>query len=91
MPWSVLRTSLDVLLSSRLRPLTLEFSGGEPLLALPMLRRALRYVEQSGGNHGVQYALTTNGTRLDADTLALLEEHQCEVQLSFHAIPSARD
>lgn len=91
MSWPILRASLDVLLASPVRPLTIEFSGGEPLLALPMLRRALRHVERSGVHAGVRYALTTNGTLLNPASLALLEEHGFEVRLTFHGIPGAQD
>jgi uncharacterized protein len=91
MSWPVLRASLDVALTSPVRPVTIEFSGGEPLLAFPMLRRALRYAERSGNDAGVRYVLTTNGTLLDPATLAVLEEHRFEVRLTFHAVPGAQD
>jgi uncharacterized protein len=91
MSWPVLRASLDLLLKSRSRPLTIEFSGGEPLLEFAMIRRAVRYVERRRGTCEVQYALTTNGTLLDGESLRLLEDHDFQIELSYHAIPSAQD
>ena len=91
MPWEVLHTSLDLLLSSSCRPVSVEFSGGEPLLAFPLIQRAVRHMEKSAPGSQVEYLITTNGTLLDAGMLAFLDRHRFEVRLSFHTAPRTRD
>ena len=90
MSWPVLRASLDVLLASPLSPLTVEFSGGEPLLEFPLIEQAVRYVERARRND-LQYVLTTNGTLFSSAILAFLDQHRFDVRWSFHAEPQARD
>lgn len=91
MPWPALRASLDLLLASPSRPLTLEFSGGEPLLALRSIRRAVGYLSRSDAARQVNYLITTNGTLLDADALTFLDRHRFDIRLSFHTHPRAPD
>lgn len=91
MPWPSLRRSLDVLLASPSPSVTVEFSGGEALLAFPMIERAARYVERRRGARDVRYELTTNGTLLDPERLAFLDAHRFVVNLSYHPVPGSRD
>jgi hypothetical protein len=90
MPWSALRRSLDVLLASPSPSVTVEFSGGEALLAFPLIERAVRYVERARGTRDVRYELTTNGTLLDPERLEFLDVHGFVVRLSYHPVPGAR-
>jgi uncharacterized protein len=89
--WPALRASLDVLLASSYRPVTVEFSGGEPLLAFRLIQRAVRYVAESPAGSRVEYLLTTNGTLLGPRVLAFLDRHGFEMRLSFHGDPGTRD
>ena len=91
MPWSALRAALDVLLASSSPSVVVEFSGGEPLLAFPLIERAVRYVERTRGARDVHYELTTNGTLLDPARLEFLDTHDFVVNLSYHPVPGERD
>jgi sulfatase maturation enzyme AslB (radical SAM superfamily) len=91
MPWEALRAALDVLLSSSSSSVVVEFSGGEPLLAFPLIERAVRHVERTRGARDVHYELTTNGTLLDPARLEFLDAHDFVVNLSYHPVPGERD
>jgi radical SAM protein with 4Fe4S-binding SPASM domain len=67
------------------------FYGGEPLLEFPLIRRAVEYAERERGRpQDIQYAILTNGTLLDEEQAAFLDEHEFEIQLSFDGIPEAQ-
>jgi len=91
MTWPTLRAALDVLLSSSAPSLTVEFSGGEPLLAFPLIPKAVRHVEVNAGGRPIRFELTTNGTLLDRARLDFLDAHGFVVKLSYHPVPGARD
>jgi sulfatase maturation enzyme AslB (radical SAM superfamily) len=90
MSWRVLHASLDLLVRSSRGPLALEFSGGEALLAFPMIVRAVRHLERLGEAHRVRFSLTTNGTLLDEEKLAFLDERGFSMRVSLHSVPHAR-
>lgn len=67
--------------------------GGEPLLAWDLgqalIREARALAEPLGVT--VQVSLTTNGTRLDASTLASLRAHRVDLALSMDGLPAVHD
>lgn len=83
-PWRALCPSLDLLLASPRRSVTVLFIGGEPLLGFPVVRRAVRYVEDHRRpGLAVEYAIATNGTlvrRAEADFFA---KHDFDLQISL--------
>ena len=81
------------LMSSLRRDVELQFFGGEPLLALPILRRAVALAETSARNAGksVRFLLTTNGLALDEKAISFLREHHFTVEVSCDATMSAQD
>ncbi len=90
MPWEDLRRGIDRLLLSKGGKKTLAFTGGEALLAWPLIRRAVEYV--SGAEPcGIRFSLTTNGVLLDGEKLRFLVAHQFEVQLSLDGIREAQE
>jgi sulfatase maturation enzyme AslB (radical SAM superfamily) len=92
MEWDTLRTGLDVVLRSEPRDVSVLFIGGEPLLEMPLLRRAVAYVaEQRPADKVVEYTISTNGLLLDDDGVAFLAEHRFETQLSFDGVEAAQD
>ena len=91
MPWPVLRRALQLLLASSAPAVDLLFSGGEPVLALSLIRRAVRFVEaRRGRGPRVQFHLLTNGTLLGPRDMAFLVKHRFSVQVSFDGIPAAQ-
>jgi sulfatase maturation enzyme AslB (radical SAM superfamily) len=57
-PWLTLRRALDWALQSGRRDLEIIFSGGEPLLAWPLIRRAVAHVEAHAGAGGHVHSRT---------------------------------
>jgi len=92
MRWPVLRAGIDRLLASRRRECSLQFTGGEPVLAFPLIEKAVAYVERhvSDGQR-VVFDLTTNGTLLRRRHLAFLAEKGFRLQVSFDGVPGAQD
>jgi len=83
----VLRASIDFLMqkSRRERDVTVLFFGGEPLLALDLIRFAVEYANNAAAREGkrVGYSMTTNGTLFDADSLAFCRENSLRFLLSI--------
>jgi len=91
MSWPIVAASARRLLESPARRVDLVFAGGEPLLALDLIERAVTYIERRRPpGKAVQYNLATNGTLLDPRAIAFLDAHRFEIQLSFDGIPAAQ-
>jgi sulfatase maturation enzyme AslB (radical SAM superfamily) len=92
MTWGTLRTALDLALASRSGTLDLYFTGGEPLLEFPTMRRAVEYVEANRPpGKQVRYGITTNGTLVTPEIASFLEDRLFDVMLSFDGIAGAQD
>src|SRR5512140_3993348 len=87
--WDALRGSREVLLPLCQERIDVTFTGGEPLLAAPTLRRAVSYIEQRIDCSRIQWRVLTNGLLLDRDTLSFLDAHGFIVNLSFDGVPAA--
>jgi uncharacterized protein len=81
------------LMSSLRRDVELQFFGGEPLLALPIVRRAVALAETTARNAGktVRFLLTTNGLALDDKAVSFLRDHRFTVEVSCDGTMSAQD
>jgi hypothetical protein len=87
MSWRVLRRALDLLLRSDHPHPELTFYGGEPLLELPLMMRAIEYLEADSGAGGrVAVSVFTNGTLLDRGTRRFLARHGVDTQLSLDGV-----
>lgn len=92
MDWSVLRTSLDVGLNHSGPEIEFIFSGGEPLLEMPLIRRAVDYVQRHRQpSLDVRFSVLTNGTLLDEQSMSFLVRHDVETQISFDGVPESQD
>ena len=92
MEWETLRQAVDWGLRTERPELKLVFTGGEPLLAWPLIRRAVTYARAcSGRTCPLKYVLLTNGLLLSEGKLGFLLDHRFEVQLSFDGVPAAQD
>jgi uncharacterized protein len=90
--WSVVRPALDLVLERGSRDLAVAFCGGEPLLELPLIRRAVAYVEEERRPRtSVTYHLSTNGTLLTEEIAGFLEERDFRIQLSFDGVAAAHN
>jgi sulfatase maturation enzyme AslB (radical SAM superfamily) len=92
MSWDGARSALDRALASEKRPLDIVFFGGEPLLEIDLVRRAIAYVESSpaGGRGAARFAVVTNGTLLDEAALDFFVTHDVDVQISFDGVREAQ-
>ncbi len=89
--WLVLRSAIDMLLARGAGEPELAFYGGEPLLELPLIRRAIAYLDgRSPPGVAPRYRLVTNGTLLDARAIRLLALRRVRTFISFDGIEAAQ-
>ena len=92
MSWETLQGALDLLLRSRRRKVEVLFLGGEPLLEVPLIQKAVEYVRVARPpRKTVRYSIITNGTLLREEQAAFLARHRFGTQLSFDGVPAAQD
>lgn len=92
MPWETLRCALDWARHAGRRGIEIVFSGGEPLLELPLLQRAVAYASaRRAPGTPPQYVLLTNGMLLDDRAIGFLAGHDFDVQLSLDGVPSVQE
>ena len=67
--------------------------GGEPMLEWPLVKKAVRRVEQQAGyvDHDVRLSLVTNGTLLTPKRLDYLRNHPIILQVSCDGPPHVQD
>ena len=94
MDWDVARRAVDFGVANSTEGwLLLAFFGGEPMLELALMQRALEYAaEQCAARKLRLYtSVATNGTALDDRRLALLKRYKSHVQVSFDGVKAAHD
>jgi sulfatase maturation enzyme AslB (radical SAM superfamily) len=92
MRWPILSAAIDLLPVSGRRRARLSFLGGEPLLAFPLIVRAVnRANRRQGPRRRVQFTLTTNGLLLTERRVAFLKRYCFRVQISFDGVANAQD
>ncbi len=66
----------------------LNFYGGEPLLALDLIRQTVSLLEDTLKKHNqtAHYSLTTNGSLMTDEIIQFLAEHKFSVELSFDGL-----
>jgi uncharacterized protein len=90
--WDALKAGMDLAFSSESPELTLVFSGGEPLIELDLIHKALEHAAQTGlNNKRLRYALTTNGLLITEAVADYLDEKRVKIQLSFDGVSQAQD
>ena len=88
----VLDAALERLVSSKLECPQLTLYGGEPLLAAPLVRRALdRVAEWAPPWMKPDVRIVTNGTRLDAEMARLLVSRDVFITISSDGVRAAQD
>lgn len=86
MTWETARRALDLASAA---PFVLQFSGGEPLLALPLLQRIADYIEKKGIS--ARMALQTNGTLLTEEGADFLSRVRIGIGVSVDGRPAVHD
>jgi sulfatase maturation enzyme AslB (radical SAM superfamily) len=67
---------------------TINFYGGEPLLAWDKIKYTVNRIQQHPLKHhkNIQYSISTNGSLLDEHMLRFLDQHHFSVLLSFDGL-----
>jgi sulfatase maturation enzyme AslB (radical SAM superfamily) len=88
----VLDAAIRQLVCSRFDRPCLSLYGGEPLLAAPLVRRALDRVRQwAPARMRPDVQIVTNGTRLDEEMTRLLASRDVHITLSLDGVAPAQD
>jgi len=91
----VARASVDFLVrsSGNRRFLDLDFFGGEPLLAFPVVKDTVEYAREEGRKHGKEFrfTLTTNCTLMTDEIAAYLADEGISLILSIDGRPEVHD
>lgn len=95
MSWDTVRNTMDFLKthSTKSAVVRLDFFGGEPLLAFPMIKRGVEYLKGilgEGGPH-VNVTITSNGTVLTDKILDFLLQHNVFLQFSIDGAENSHD
>ena len=87
MRWDVARAAIDRLLATpdSGAPLTIGFLGGEPFANRTLIHRAVAYAATAAQHlrRRVGFSVTTNGTLLKPQDIALLRQHRFAVTVSI--------
>jgi uncharacterized protein len=75
------------------QPVHVHFFGGEPLLDFALLVDVTLHGERRAREAGkaITFEVTTNGTRLEPEVIAFLNEHALAVGVSFDGPPEVQD
>jgi sulfatase maturation enzyme AslB (radical SAM superfamily) len=91
MQWPVLRAAIGHMIAGAECERSLLFTGGEPLLAFSLIKKAVAYVEQhTRDGRPVTFDVSTNGTLMGRAQLAFLADKEFTLQLSFDGVPAAQ-
>lgn len=89
------RRALDFLIehSGKIKNLEVDFFGGEPLLNFDAVREITRYGRELEQKHNktIRFTMTTNGTLLDDENIAFLNEQMHNIVLSIDGRPETND
>lgn len=87
MSWDVARKAVDFFLSRAKKNgcFRVDFFGGEPLLAFPMIKRVVKYLNDklSQRNQELMIAITSNGTIMTEEIVDFLSENDALLQFSI--------
>jgi len=91
LPWPAAKAAVALLLKSRSRVRRLVLTGGEPLLAISLVRRIIRHVRAAGpAGRAVSLDLLTNGTLLDDGMAAFFARNRVGLQISMDGVMEAQ-
>ena len=93
MSWEVARKGVDLAFAGPRKKVQLSFFGGEPLLEMNLLKKAVRYSEKVAKEKDkiVRFVLTTNGTLLNSERLSYLMERGFHLGVSIDGDKRAHD
>ncbi len=85
---STTEKSLDFFYPFFKEEISVNFYGGEPLLAFDQIEHAVGYLEKKNKEQGkkMKYSMTTNGSLLDETIISFLNRHKFSLLLSFDGL-----
>jgi uncharacterized protein len=87
MTWQTAKAAIDALLARADpdAPITIGFLGGEPFANRPLLHACVHYGSEEGRRRAldVRFSVTTNGTLLRTEDIALMRAHRFAVTVSI--------
>ncbi len=73
-------------------PITLEFTGGEPLLNFPLIRYTIEYAKNTYGDLlNLEYCLQSNSTLLNSEMINFFKEHNVGIGISCDGFESVHN
>lgn len=81
----VLERSIDIMLQSPSMSVTMEFQGGESLLALSQVKKAVLLAKEKNEHVGkeIVFVICTNLTNVTYEDLKFFKEHNVEISTSL--------
>jgi len=87
MNWQTARAAIDALLAraDAAAPITVGFLGGEPFVNRALIHACVHYAQEQGARRAldVRFSVTTNGTLLRPEDIALIRAHRFAVTISI--------
>jgi uncharacterized protein len=93
MEWDSARTILDLVLKEPFESVTIELTGGEPLLEIDLIERIVEYASERANRLGkdIDFCVQTNGTLLQGDILRRVERMGLAVGTSLDGTAPTND
>ncbi|QGP93841.1 Anaerobic sulfatase-maturating enzyme [Neomoorella glycerini] len=88
MPWEVARRAVDYV-AARSGHFKIQFSGGEPLLNLPLIKKVVAYMQER--NLAATFQLQTNGTLLTPAMVREIKKLGLALGVSLDGMPEVND
>ncbi|MCR4943856.1 MAG: radical SAM protein [Clostridium sp.] len=88
-----IKKTIDAFLNLPNKNITIDFHGGEPLLAFKKIKKAVEYANKRAVIHdkNIRFVLQTNGTLLNDEKLKFIKENKIDIGLSFDGPKSIHD
>lgn len=85
MSWETAEKALNFLWkhSADSSSVNIAFYGGEPLLQMPLIERAIEYSERLFKGKKLTFSMTTNGTLLNKEKILYFQEHDVSLMISL--------
>lgn len=87
LPWSLAKKAVD--LAHTLGIGSVQFFGGEPLLAFDLIKQIIAYCQEQ--KYTFQFGINTNGTRIDSEIAEFFARHNVTVTVSIDGPAEVHD
>lgn len=93
MSWDVAKRSIDFLFCHSVdsNSITIYFYGGEPLLNIELIKKAVKYANKVFSGIKISYIVTTNGSLLDDQNVSFFVENDFHIIISFDGARQIQD